>query len=31
VAHATLDALKRLKDPANVSKNRGKAKEAIWQ
>lgn len=31
VAHATLDALKRLKDPANVSKNRGKAKEGIWQ
>jgi len=31
VAHATLDALKRLKDPAQVSKNRGKAKEAIWQ
>ena len=31
VAHATLDALKRLKDPAHVSKNRGKAKEAIWQ
>jgi small subunit ribosomal protein S5 len=31
VAHATLDALQRLKDPAHVSKNRGKAKEAIWQ
>jgi small subunit ribosomal protein S5 len=31
VAHATLDALKRLKDPGQVSKNRGKAKEAIWQ
>lgn len=31
VAHATLDALKRLKDPAQVSKNRGKAKEGIWQ
>jgi small subunit ribosomal protein S5 len=31
VAHATLDALKRLKDPSQVSKNRGKAKEAIWQ
>jgi small subunit ribosomal protein S5 len=31
VAHATLDALKRLKDPSLVSKNRGKAKEAIWQ
>ena len=31
VAHATLDALKRLKDPVHVSKNRGKAKEAIWQ
>lgn len=31
VAHATLDALKRLKDPAHVSKIRGKAKEGIWQ
>jgi len=31
VAHATLDALKRLKDPAQVSKNRGKSKEGIWQ
>ena len=31
VAHATLDALQRLKDPAHVSKNRGKAKESIWQ
>jgi small subunit ribosomal protein S5 len=31
VAHATLDALQRLKDPSHVSKNRGKAKEAIWQ
>jgi small subunit ribosomal protein S5 len=31
VAHATLDALQRLKDPAHVSKNRGKTKEAIWQ
>jgi small subunit ribosomal protein S5 len=31
VAHATLDALKRLKDPAQVSKQRGKAKEGIWQ
>jgi len=31
VAHATLDALMKLKDPAHVSKDRGKAKEAIWQ
>jgi small subunit ribosomal protein S5 len=31
VAHATMDALKRLKDPENVSKIRGKVKEAIWQ
>jgi len=31
VAHATLDALKRLKDPSQVSRNRGKTKEAIWQ
>ena len=31
VAHATLDALKRLQDPAHVSKTRGKAKEGIWQ
>lgn len=31
VAHATLDALKRLKDPSTVSKNRGKSKEGIWQ
>lgn len=31
VAHATLDALQRLKDPSHVSKNRGKAKEGIWQ
>jgi small subunit ribosomal protein S5 len=31
VAHATLDALKKLKDPSHVSKNRGKTKEAIWQ
>jgi small subunit ribosomal protein S5 len=31
VAHATMDALKRLKDPEHVSKIRGKAKESIWQ
>jgi len=31
VAHATMDALKRLKSPDHVSKIRGKAKEAIWQ
>jgi small subunit ribosomal protein S5 len=31
VAHATLDALRRLKDPSHVSKNRGKTKETIWQ
>lgn len=31
VAHATMDALKRLKDPEHVSKIRGKVKEAIWQ
>ena len=28
VAHATLDALKKLRDPARVSKDRGKAKGA---
>ncbi len=31
VAHATMNALKRLKDPDTVSKNRGKAKDRIWQ
>jgi len=31
VAHATMDALKRLKSPDHVSKIRGKAKEEIWQ
>lgn len=31
VAHATMDALRRLKDPEEVSKKRGKAKDRIWQ
>ncbi len=31
VAHATMNALKRLKDPDAVSKNRGKTKDRIWQ
>ncbi len=31
VAHATMDALKRLKDPEHVSKVRGKVEKAIWQ
>lgn len=31
VAHATMDALRRLKNPDAVSKNRGKAKDRIWQ
>lgn len=31
VAHATMDALKRLKNPEKVSKDRGKEKEMIWQ
>lgn len=31
VAHATMNALKRIKSPDNVSKNRGKTKEGIWQ
>ena len=31
VAHATMDALKRLKSPEEVAKVRGKTKETIWQ
>jgi len=31
VAHATIDGLKRLKSPEEVSKIRGKEKEVIWQ
>lgn len=31
VAHATMDALKRLKNAEEVSKNRGLPKETIWQ
>lgn len=31
VANATMDALRRLKDPEKVSKNRGKPKGGIWQ
>lgn len=31
VAHATINALKRLKDAEQVSKKRDKAKEVIWQ
>lgn len=31
VAHATMDALRKLKSPEQVSKNRGKEKEEIWQ
>ena len=31
VAHATMDALRKLKSPEQVSKNRGKEKEVIWQ
>ena len=31
VANATLDALKNLRNPEQISKNRGKAKEMIWQ
>lgn len=31
VAHATMDALRRLKDSDVVSKNRGKTKDRIWQ
>ena len=31
VANATMDALRRLKDPDTISKMRGKAKDRIWQ
>lgn len=31
VAHATMDALKKLKSPEQVSKKRGKTKDMIWQ
>ena len=31
VAHATMNALENLKDPAKISKNRSKAEELIWQ
>ena len=31
VANATLKALKQLRNPEEVSQNRGKAKEVIWQ
>lgn len=31
VAHATMGALRKLKDPEEVSKVRGKPKEGIWQ
>jgi small subunit ribosomal protein S5 len=31
VAHATIDALKRIKSPEVVAKNRNKTKETIWQ
>ncbi len=31
VAHATMDALKKLKKPELVAKDRGKTKEMIWQ
>lgn len=31
VAHATMDALRRLKDPGLVSETRGKSKDEIWQ
>lgn len=31
VAHATLNALENLKNPDQVSKDRGKPKETIWQ
>jgi len=31
VAHATMNALERLKNPDQVSKDRGKPKETIWE
>lgn len=31
VAHATIDALKKLKNPEDVAKVRGKTKETIWE
>jgi small subunit ribosomal protein S5 len=31
VAHATMNALQRLKDPETISKYRGKTKDGIWQ
>lgn len=31
VAHATMDALRKLKNPEKVSKNRGIPEETIWQ
>lgn len=31
VANATINALKNIKNPDDVSKNRGKAKEVLWQ
>lgn len=31
VANAVIDALRRLKNPEQVAKNRGKEKEMIWQ
>jgi len=31
VAHATMNALKNLKSPENVSKSRNKDEEVIWQ
>ncbi len=31
VAHATMNALQRLKDPETISKHRGKTKDRIWQ
>ncbi len=31
VAHATMDALQKLKNPDQVSKDRGKSEDQIWQ
>jgi len=31
VAHATMEALRKLKDPDKVSKERGKSEDQIWQ